>query len=168
MPWKLLKPFVKNLQTSYLSELSCSSELDRDFVTIFYESRWQGNEEPGGKLRKGREGRIENSLVDHDYSLVPLRERPGCLPLHRDGISRHEVSSPPCASTSAPRAAPDRDFDRSRCRGPSCCTYLPSRIFARTGQSRRKIFEFSRKSRIERLNSLPGWRETASDRQPSL
>lgn len=28
----------------------------------------------GGKLRKGRKGRIENSLVDHDYSLVPLRE----------------------------------------------------------------------------------------------
>lgn len=27
-----------------------------------------------GKLRKGRKGRIENSLVDHDYSLVPLRE----------------------------------------------------------------------------------------------
>lgn len=48
-----VRPFVKNLQTSYLSELSCSSELDRDFMTIFYESRWHGME----SRRKAKKGK---------------------------------------------------------------------------------------------------------------
>lgn len=105
-------------------------------MTIFYESRWG----VGGKLRKGRKGRELKILWWITITASFLLGRAGCLALHRDGISRHGVSSPPCTSTSAPRAAPDRDFDRSRCRGPSCSTYRESSVNLRS----RKTFEFSK------------------------
>lgn len=132
-----VKPFVKTLQTSYLQELfQRIGSANRDFVTIFYESRWG----VGGKLRKGRKGRELKIIWWITITASFLLGRVGCLALHRDGISRHGVSSPPCTSTSAPRAAPDRDFDRSRCRGPSCSTYRESSVNLRS----RKTFEFSK------------------------
>lgn len=106
----------------------------------------------GGKLGKGRKGRELKILWWITITASFLLGRAGCLALHRDGISRHEVSSPPYTSTSAPRAAPDRDFDRSRYLRVPRIANLRS-IF----QGRLSNF---RKSRIERLNSLPEFEAT--------